>query len=114
MSDAPLVVADSVHYVSYGTPGGEYSSMCRAATVAEVGGWLSVATTEHGTVEGLPNRTRTRLEEYHEDACGLVVLNPTGVFFKTVQYRTIDGGPPVAGTWHHVHECPSARGRGAA
>lgn len=30
-------VGDQVHYVSFGTPGGEYSSRCRAAFVTEVG-----------------------------------------------------------------------------
>ena len=29
-------VSRMVHYVSYGTPGGEYASACRAAVVTEV------------------------------------------------------------------------------
>jgi hypothetical protein len=43
-----------VHYVSYGTPGGEYKSECRAAVITEVTG----------------------------DTVGLRVLNPTGQFFN--------------------------------
>lgn len=46
-----------VHYVSYGTPGGEYASQCRAAVVTEV-------SADHSTVS-------------------LCVLNPTGQFFNT-------------------------------
>ncbi len=50
-----------VHYVSYGTPGGEYTSECRAAIVTEVD-------EAAGTV-------------------GLCVLNPTGQFFnRAVKY----------------------------
>lgn len=45
-----------VHYVSYGTPGGEYPSVCRAAVVTEV------------AIDGT--------------AVGLCVLNPTGQFFN--------------------------------
>lgn len=44
-----------VHYVSYGTPGGEYTSECRAAVVAGV--------VDEGMVD-------------------LVVFNPTGLFFN--------------------------------
>ena len=43
-----------VHYVSYGTPGGEYQSECRAAVITEV--WRS--------------------------GVSLAVLNPEGLFFK--------------------------------
>lgn len=65
-----------VHYVSYGTPGGEYGMECRAAIVT----WV------------------------HPDAVGsddqlvsLCVLNPTGLFFReTVAYH--EGGK--GGTWH--------------
>jgi hypothetical protein len=44
-----------VHYVSYGTPGGEYGQACRAATITEVD--------EDGST------------------VGLCVTNPTGLFF---------------------------------
>jgi hypothetical protein len=61
-----------VHYVSYGTPGGEYPSVCRAAIVSE-------------TIKGT-------------QACGLVVLNPEGLFFK----RTVpqDEENHIGGSWH--------------
>lgn len=48
-----------VHYVSYGTPGGEYKSECRAAVVTE-------------TPEGVED----------PQTIGLCVLNPTGMFFN--------------------------------
>lgn len=64
-------VADRVHYVSYGTPGGEYTSQCRAAIVTE---------------------TDT------SDTVGLCVLNPTGMFFnRTVVH---DEAAHKGGTWH--------------
>jgi hypothetical protein len=46
-----------VHYVSYGTPGGEYGKECRAAVVTEV--------------QGDP-----------AGSVGLCVLNPAGQFFS--------------------------------
>lgn len=48
-----------VHYVSYGTPGGEYNRECRAAIVTEV--------TEHPDADM---------------SVGLMVANPTGQFFN--------------------------------
>jgi hypothetical protein len=49
-----------VHYTSYGTPGGEYTSECRAAIVTEV---------DPGSDDG---------------HVGLAVLNPAGLFFRTI------------------------------
>jgi hypothetical protein len=69
-------VGQIVHYVSYGSAGGEYPSRCRAAVVTEVAG-------DSLTV-------------------GVCVLNPTGVFFRPLS----DGGcahdedHQRAGTWH--------------
>lgn len=66
-----------VHYVSYGTPGGEYKSECRAAVITEV---VPIA---RGS-----------------ETCGvsLAVLNPTGMFFNrnVPQDETSHAG----GTWH--------------
>jgi hypothetical protein len=82
-----------VHYVSYGTPGGEYTSQCRAAIVAGVpDGALPVADAE-------------RAQEWDSNAivCDLVVLNPTGLFFNRCAYEHPDNGPngkPRGGTWH--------------
>lgn len=64
-----------VHYVSYGTPGGEYSSQCRAAIVTEI---------QDGDDEA--------------ETVGVAVFNPTGMFFNQVPHdesEIKDGG-----TWH--------------
>jgi hypothetical protein len=66
-----------VHYVSYGTPGGEYGSQCRAAIVTAV---------------------------QDAERVDLAVLNPTGLFFNQgCRYEHEDNGPggaPRGGTWH--------------
>jgi hypothetical protein len=60
-----------VHYVSYGTPGGEYGKECRAAIVTEI-------------PEGVAD----------PQTVGLCVLNPTGQFFnRTVPYHDGAGEP---------------------
>lgn len=52
-----------VHYQSYGTPGGEYKSLPRAAVITQV----------------------------HTDTCvDLCIMNPTGLFFTTSV--TLDSG----------------------
>jgi len=61
-----------VHYVSYGTPGGEYASVCRAAVVTQV---------------------------HDERVIGLAVLNPTGLFFHEACPPASEGAR-VGGTWH--------------
>lgn len=78
-----------VHYVSYGTPGGEYGKECRAAVVTEV-------------PEGVKD----------PQTIGLCVLNPTGQFFnRSVIHHEAAEGPggevPAGlpsnhpgGTWH--------------
>lgn len=67
-----------VHYVSHGTPGGEYGKECRAAIITEL--------------TGDPN---------HPDQLALAVLNPTGMFFN-VAVRYDDGagqtGDPRCGS----------------
>lgn len=71
----PPTVGRIVHYRSYGTPGGEYAPQCRAAVVTEVG------------------------YAHDEQAVGLAVLNPTGLFFD----RAIPHAPArevMGGTWH--------------
>lgn len=69
---------DTVHYVSYGTPGGEYTSQCRAAIVT------AVRDDEPVPEDGVP----------YVDLC---VLNPTGMFFnQECRYSTNGDG----GTWH--------------
>ena len=65
-----------VHYVSYGTPGGEYTSQCRAAVVTEVKAVASVGDPE---------------------VVGLCVLNPTGCFFDR---GVVHDEGRRGGTWH--------------
>jgi hypothetical protein len=63
---APAVKTGSiVHYVSYGTPAGEYGKECRAAIVTEV---------------PLPGMIPIGAEP--ADVIGLMVANPTGQFFN--------------------------------
>lgn len=64
-----------VHYVSYGTPGGEYGQECRAAVINFVADSL-----EDGTA-----------------IVRLTVFNPEGLFFtKELPYSEEQKG----GTWH--------------
>jgi hypothetical protein len=72
-------VGDGVHYVSYGTPGGEYSRECRAAVVTEV---MDYAPGSH--------------EENRAYVVGLCVFNPTGQFFNR-SIRPDSGKPDTAG-----------------
>lgn len=59
-----------VHYQAYGTPGGEYKSVPRAAVVTQVN--------DDGTI-------------------GLAILNPTGMFFNpTIAYSE----EPKPGCWN--------------
>lgn len=70
-----------VHYVAYGTPGGEFpAGICRAAIITEV-----------------DNRPALGEHDPPGTFVGLCVLNPTGQFFnRAVPY---DEGK-AAGTWH--------------
>lgn len=74
-----------VHYVSYGTPGGEYKSECRAAIITKV-------------------FTSPDLEHFGKTTVCLAVLNPEGMFFnQLVQYNDNPrkkGDLPTGGTWH--------------
>jgi hypothetical protein len=78
-------IARMVHYVSYGTPNGEYPSVCRAAIVAAVG----------READSLPEFDETRSMTQELDLC---VFNPEGMFFKqgVPQNEPIKAG----GTWH--------------
>ena len=75
-------VSRVVHYVSFGTPGGEYKSECRAAVVTEVGEvWVPEG---QQPPEGTP--------------VGLAVLNPSGMFFNRGVMQ--DERDHQGGTWH--------------
>lgn len=64
MTDQLPSVGRIVHYTSYGTPGGEYTSQCRAAIVTEVAG-----------------------DPTADMHVGLCVLNPEGLFLnRGVEY----------------------------
>jgi hypothetical protein len=70
-----------VHYVSYGTPGGEFASQCRAAIVTEA---ESVSPSLGG------------------ERVGLAVLNPTGIFLHSIAAggcKQNEEHKP-GGTWH--------------
>lgn len=70
-SGAPSV-GRVVHYVSFGTPGGEFPSVCRAAVI-------------------------TQVNADNPNFVGLAVLNPTGMFFQENICQSSNGKP---GTWH--------------
>ena len=71
-----------VHYVAYGTPGGEYPAGAhRAAIVTDV----------HNPDEP-------------ESALSLCVLNPTGMFFNVGIYFDATAHP---GTWHWPEYVPA-------
>lgn len=72
-----------VHYVSYGTPGGEYTPQCRAAIVTAVNG------------RAINPGTTVDEEEWDVDLC---VLNPTGMFFN--QHCVQSEHEHRGGTWH--------------
>lgn len=73
MGDDVITIGTIVHYVSFGTPGGEYRSVCRAAMVTEV---------------DPPSL---------DDAVSVIVFNPTGLFFNDVERDETTKRP---GTWH--------------
>lgn len=68
-------VARTVHYVSYGTPGGEYPSVCRAAIITAVG------------------RKKNGVAQV-----SLCVLNPEGIFLN--QNVPYNADTTVGGSWH--------------
>jgi hypothetical protein len=74
-------VCRMVHYVAYGTPGGEYKSVCRAAVVAAVPTLGELGEEWDGA----------------EAVLDLAVLNPTGLFFNRCSQ---DETNHAASTWH--------------
>lgn len=71
-----------VHYQSYGTPGGEYLPMPRAAIITGVN----------------DPRDPEYEAEYDEMTVSLCVLNPTGMFFNT-QVRYSEEPKPGHWSW---------------
>ena len=68
-----------VHYVSYGTPGGEYGKECCAAIITALQG-----------------------AQDDPEAVSLTVFNPEGMFLnQRVRHEAHQHGEPlVGGTWH--------------
>lgn len=79
MNQSPSV-GRMVHYVSYGTPGGEYPSTCRAAIVTGV--------------DPAPEDTPGPGQVF----ASLAVLNPEGMFFN--RFVLQDEDDKTGGTWH--------------
>lgn len=71
-------ISRDVHYVSYGTPGGEYASECRAAKITAV-------QPDAGTVS-------------------LFVMNPDGTFFNHGVRQ--DEENRAGGSWHWPERVP--------
>lgn len=81
-----LKVGRIVHYVAYGTPGGEFPKICRAAVVTEV----------------------TKSTEAHiRQRASLCVLNPSGQFFnQNLPEEPVQEGLELqGGTWHDPRTC---------
>lgn len=70
MSEQKPSVGRIVHYQAYGTPGGEFPSVPRAAIIAAV---------------------------HADDECDVVVFNPQGLFFNRVKYSA--EGKPGHWSW---------------
>ncbi|MFG3343369.1 hypothetical protein [Glycomyces sp. NPDC048151] len=66
-------IGRDVHYVSYGTPGGEFGSECRAAKV-------------------------TRVDDADAEVLSLAVFNPDGMFFNHEVPH--DEAEKLGGSWH--------------
>lgn len=79
-----------VHYVSYGTPGGEYKSECRAAVITEA---VPIALVPPELAGGI------------DIGVSLCVLNPAGMFFNRNVQQDEDGH--AGGTWHWPEREPA-------
>lgn len=92
MSEQVPSVGRVVHYLAYGTPGGEYPKACRAAIVTGLGEPLPYP--QHGD-------TPEDLGPDDAQLVDLCVLNPTGLFFREGvpqdERAMFERG---GGTWH--------------
>lgn len=110
-------INQAVHYRSYGTPGGEYAPLCRAAIVTEVGAWVSYGEPEEREEGG--QRYRLVPQRWEPEACSLFVANPTGMFLSPAIRRHEPPVEPIVrgdgwegpgrlydgGTWHALTGC---------
>lgn len=97
-----LTVGDVCHYRAYGTPGGEHPAACRAATITELGCWITT-----DTITDADGQSRGLIQQWSPWAVGLAVQNPTGLFFNApvLMDRGDAGQPPNGGTWHQIGDC---------
>lgn len=75
-------ISRDVHYVARGSADGTFPKVCRAAKVTEVA---------------------VRVGEDAQNRVGLMVMNPTGLFFHSLAAGgcEYDGSEdPAGGTWH--------------
>ena len=82
MSQKPSV-GRIVHYVSYGSPNGEFKPEHRAAVVTQI---------HPGETDPQGNVTPV------DNAVKVCVLNPTGIFFSEWLYEDPTG--TIGGSWH--------------
>lgn len=91
-----------VHYVSYGTPGGEYGKEHRAAIITAVQTRTTIRELSTGQLfemkEGKAYLDTEWSEPKTEEVVSLCVLNPTGQFFN--QNVPFDATGEFGGTWH--------------
>ena len=78
-----------VHYQAYGTPGGEYQSVPRAAVITQ-----ALELTDAKVAGSYKDPTFYSDERNY--TVGLAILNPTGMFFNPSVAFDHDGKP---GTW---------------
>lgn len=89
----PPRLTDLVHYTSYGTPGGEYASVCRAATVTGV----------YPVSEGTWAQAEIECWDYMPYEVDLFVMNPSGTFHNRQCLQDEVQNRP--GTWHQATGC---------
>lgn len=101
-------IGERVHYRAYGTPAGEYKSVCRTAEVTVVGGWRTVT----ANAPELPGATRSQV--WDPSTLSLEVSNQSGLYFNDCPrglpawsegYDAPNVPSYEGGTWHPAHEC---------
>lgn len=98
-------LGETVHYQAHGSADGSYPPACRAATVTDVGQWITTRTLPDPTPSSGAPPTRMLEQQWEQDAVALHVTNPTGVFVNGGIVH--DGAPQdrAGGTWHWPGEC---------
>lgn len=101
---APFL-GEIVHYQAHGSADGTYPPACRAASITEVGQWVTTDTNQTGAGE------RLLLQAWQDNAVALHVTNPTGVFLNGGIVRDARAdGVRRGGTWHYPAECKPGAG----